>query len=309
MDLTFKLGGKLTKMFSDLFSDGKTVLALHKRAAIWGILAGVSHKTSGAFILLDSCDGVLRSSIKLSRKRFSMIRYKRQRCVGFYNFDSLETARCPNFALPEAGDIRCRQCNRVSEYVAAFETRSPTQLPKQMIEYLSKSHTVYFAWFGTDVLKVGISQTARLMTRLTDQGAICAAAVCTVADGFQARRIEIMLSKTLNLPQIITSKTKFSHLADISEFENGVKQINQLANRVPAFENITYQFSPIDLRPYYSLYGSFGNLSKVHGRRPLYIDGSLIACIGSNLIVQSQGQTEAVDLRNFQSYLVSIVTS
>ena len=80
------------------------------------------------------------------------------------------------------------------------------------IDACDEEHAVYLAVFAPDVVKVGVTRSWRLETRLREQGADRAAHLRTVADGRIARQVEADIAADLG--DRVRVPTKIAGLAD-----------------------------------------------------------------------------------------------
>ncbi|MBX0303212.1 DUF2797 domain-containing protein [Haloarcula salinisoli] len=83
------------------------------------------------------------------------------------------------------------------------------------IEACDEEHAVYLAAFAPDTVKVGVTRSWRLETRLREQGADRAAHLRTVADGRIARQVEADIAAELG--DRVRVPTKIAGLADTVE--------------------------------------------------------------------------------------------
>jgi hypothetical protein len=80
------------------------------------------------------------------------------------------------------------------------------------IEACEEEHAVYLAAFAPDTVKVGVTRSWRLQTRLREQGADRAAHLRTVADGRIARQVEADIAADLG--DRVRVPTKIAGFAD-----------------------------------------------------------------------------------------------
>jgi len=83
------------------------------------------------------------------------------------------------------------------------------------IEACDEEHAVYLAAFAPETVKVGVTRSWRLETRLREQGADRAAHLRTVADGRIARQVEADIAADLG--DRVRVPTKIAGLADTVE--------------------------------------------------------------------------------------------
>jgi len=152
------------------------------------------------------------------------------------------------------------------------------------IEACDEEHAVYLAAFAPDTVKVGVTRSWRLDTRLREQGADRAAHLRTVADGRIARQIEADIAADLG--DSVRVPTKIAGLADAVD----ETRWTALCAEYDPIEQYTFDYG-LDLH-----------------ERPLaetLATGKVVGTKGRVAIVENNGSTYAVDLRDLVGYDLS----
>ncbi|MBV0922895.1 DUF2797 domain-containing protein [Halomicroarcula limicola] len=149
------------------------------------------------------------------------------------------------------------------------------------IEACDEKHAVYLAAFAPDTVKVGVTRSWRLETRLREQGADRAAHLRTVADGRIARQIEADIAGELgDRVRVPTKIAGFDESVDDAFWEGLLAEYDPLS---------TYEFD----------YGL--SLAK----RPMaetLATGTVRGTKGRVAVIDNNGSTYAVDLRQLVGY-------
>ncbi|NEJ84280.1 DUF2797 domain-containing protein, partial [Rhizobium leguminosarum] len=103
-------------------------------------------------------------------------------------------------------------CSASIQFNPAFYHVAPSQLSQQQQSYNLQAHVVYLAYFGRDIIKVGIANEKRIRTRWLEQGARAAVVLQRLQDAYAARAVEEYISATYNIPERITIKQKLQSL-------------------------------------------------------------------------------------------------
>ncbi|MFB6132428.1 MAG: DUF2797 domain-containing protein [Halanaeroarchaeum sp.] len=152
------------------------------------------------------------------------------------------------------------------------------------VEACHEEHAVYLAAFAPETVKVGVTRTWRLETRLREQGADRAAHVRTVKNGRIARQLESDLAE--RFPDRIRVPEKIASLHESVEPERWVEVLEE-------FDPIqTFDFS-------YGLSLSSRPVSET------IASGTVAGTKGRVLVLERSGTTYAVDLRDLVGYDVS----
>jgi hypothetical protein len=149
------------------------------------------------------------------------------------------------------------------------------------LDTCEEEHAVYLAAFAPDTVKVGVTRSWRLETRLREQGADRAAHLRTVADGRVARQVEADIATDLG--DRVRVPTKIEGLAD-SVDERWWKAL--LADFAP-IETYDFEYG-LDL-----------------AERPLaetLATGTVVGTKGRVVVLSNNGSTYAVNLRDLVGY-------
>jgi len=149
------------------------------------------------------------------------------------------------------------------------------------IEACDEEHAVYLAAFAPETVKVGVTRSWRLKTRLREQGADRAAHLRTVADGRIARQIEADIATGLG--DRVRVPTKIAGLAESVD--------------AAFWDGLCAEYDPLET--YDCEYGL------TLDERPLsetVATGTVRGTKGRVVVLENNGTVYAVDLRNLVGY-------
>jgi hypothetical protein len=152
------------------------------------------------------------------------------------------------------------------------------------VEACDEEHAVYLAAFAPSTVKVGVTRSWRLETRLREQGADRAAHLRTVADGRIARQIEADIAADIG--DRVRVPTKIAGLADTVD-EGFWTDLRERYDPISAY---SFDYD-LDLRD-----------------RPLaetLATGVVRGTKGRVLVLENNGSVYAVDLRDLVGYELS----
>lgn len=274
------------------------------------ILAGYGFDNITPYLLLDSFFNGKSKRLKFSfqDQLFSLIRFKGRYCIGRYDLKTFDSSPCPEKAALSEKNNTCINCFRAIGFNPAFYNRSSEELSPQQKEYNEQPHNVYLAYFGLKTIKVGIAHYKRTLTRWCEQGARAATVIKKCYNAYEARDMESIVERKLNLPDAINSNTKRKFLNEPFNFHNAVIELRQICNRIEAELNIEIEQTEIsDLQKYYLGEHSLGSgIVDVSKEKPLYISGKGIGMIGDMLIVEQVNRQFMASIKLFISHLVQI---
>ena len=90
-------------------------------------------------------------------------------CTGWVDFANHCSQTCPEQATVETKYENCVKCRNRTGFNPAFY--HATEVSEQQQQINQQPHYLYLAYFAPGVMKVGISQEARGLRRLLEQGA------------------------------------------------------------------------------------------------------------------------------------------
>ncbi len=111
-------------------------------------------------------------------------------CIGY----NKKGKRIPHGIKLKTG-IMCKKCKNYDVFLKCTICNGAKCLDKRSWSWCNQPFIVYFAYFGGDLIKVGVTAKRRLNERLTEQGAIAFSIHDEFKNGLLARRCETNLAK------------------------------------------------------------------------------------------------------------------
>ncbi|HIH69714.1 DUF2797 domain-containing protein [Methermicoccus shengliensis] len=149
-------------------------------------------------------------------------------------------------------------------------------------------HSIYLALFSPDLLKVGVSRTERLKTRLMEQGADIGVEIARCENGQIARAIEHRLSRVVSDRVSTTSKMRgLTKRVNMEVWERAVATFRPIGQplRLQYFdEQLRSEPLPLRIEPYTTL------------------SGRGIGCKGSLFVFERMGMLHVIDMRDLLGY-------
>jgi hypothetical protein len=155
-------------------------------------------------------------SIDISKDQELNFKLADCRCIG-PSFDE----PCPHSS--EDGP-QCKDCAPFGCYPCVICNGTECLLPKKRLKCSKTPYTIYLTSFG-DIVKVGVSQRARLMQRWLEQGAEFGCEIKVVRDGLLARKLENLIGKIKGVSMAVRHNKKRSNEPKKDVFETKIEDI------------------------------------------------------------------------------------
>lgn len=244
----------------------------------------------------DARGGTRASPVEMGGAvRFAVAADGGRRCLGVAR--SGRWTACPYSAelAPAARGDQCARCSALdrSSSVAA-DTRADDPRP----------YSVYLAYFGPGLRKVGITSTERGTARLLEQAAVC---FTFLGDGplMTARRTEAVLGAALRIPDRITSTAKREPRFRLPPARERAAELRAVYDEVTALRGTLPDslrprpFQPVDQTALFGLDGAeCGPDAEVTAFPPgSVLAGTVTAVAGHDLYVRTADRHLLVDTR------------
>lgn len=275
------------------------------------VLSGYGFDQIGAHIFIDqhSREIINRELYYPIGKSFTLKRESGRYCTGEFDLKTLKHDVCPNSAellSPKANN--CYDCFESIGFNPAFYHLEQHQISPQQRAYNQTEHIVYLAYFAPGLIKVGISSNDRKEHRWKEQGARFIAHIYTVANAYEARHIEEIISTKLKLPEVVLGKKKrgilnanLSFNAAQTDFRSLMDQIDTVI-RTPSNREGMY-----DMEAFYNPNGIklATTIIDVSEHEDAKISGKCIGLFGDILLFENGAQQFMFSLKKMVSYKIS----
>lgn len=248
------------------------------------------------------------NSFPLKGYKFNFILSKDKFCTGYtYQARYLE---CP-YKNKIVGNFssQCGFCERTQGFKSSFILGDLSH--ERSNEILSQEYCIYLGYFEPGIIKVGTANISREKIRLIEQDCLIFAFIAK-GRGYEIQKLEHLISKKLNITEIVKSSHKFKYLSlkpDIKFAEEKLKSI---------FDKIKAEFeSDID---YSTLFFEKINVENFLENAELFfpekykkfedtnIFGHFLGLRGRYLLLAANNNVAALDInyligRNIEDYL------
>ena len=265
-------------------------------------LSRIDWRNEGPTLVFD--DFCLRKRKKFNPlgKTFTMIVGDNKYCVGYYDFESLESFPCPYCTHMQETDKgnECAQCRKKSGFNPAFYNANTVS--SKQAQYNNRPHSVYLAWFCPGVVKVGIAMSERIVTRLNEQGARYAITVAQTSNAVDARCIEKELSSKWHLPERLTNRQKIDYV--LKGEPNLVDARFELLEQARRTGMTTIQEYGEINQAYFAKSIDYSNLFVPKHNEPRHLSGECVGLIGSLGIMRQDDLFFICSIKEFISWEV-----
>jgi hypothetical protein len=202
-------------------------------------------------------------------------------CTG--HFEKGDYIPCSR-SLPVSNFDQCRKCSAswIGVQECVFEPQCDGERCESAI--CRKEHTIYMAFFGTKS-KIGMTTSARLQERGTEQGADAIGRLAVASNRRKGREIENAISRLLALPQIIRVDEAVRSMTRRPDTDAITHLYEERTKRLK--DSLGVEPEPVAMLDKYPLKEGLGHLSRRHvaGRHigeVIGIKGKLLAYRDAN---------------------------
>ena len=147
-------------------------------------------------------------------------------CAGHISPETHEWKKCPK---ESTGKFKCEYCRSIegSFVFTAFDGFDSSMLNASDLAKIDGEHWVYLAFFGKNMVKIGVSKLSRKLLRQVEQGSAATLFIAKTPDGIAARQIETLIRKTGLIDKIKTSQKKDFLFTNTSKAEEILRETLQ----------------------------------------------------------------------------------
>ena len=226
-------------------------------------------------------------------------------CTGWVDFDNHCSQACPDGAMVDEKYENCLKCRNRTGFNPAFYHADSVSVQQEKIN--QTPHFLYLAYFSPEVIKVGISQEARGIRRLLEQGARVALKLETFASALIARQYEAKIASLSGIMETVAASKK---LGLIKQPLNAAVAEQALADALVRIQQKLGLDFPdrtlITCEEYFHTDGrDFSSVIDMTGNTVL--TGTVVSVIGSVLITEYDGQLLAYNVKKFIGHRAQVV--
>lgn len=225
-------------------------------------------------------------------------------CVGWRDITTGVRHACPDSALVESKYEQCSACQKLTGFNPAFyhaASVSPQQEARNQ-----EPHILYLAYFGGDLIKVGISHAARGNNRLLEQGARMAIILDTFPTAIIARQYEAKIAAMSGICETVATRQKLTALPTACDAD----KLRAMLARIRS--QLQVDFNASDVLHHDALFFPNGtpNLATITDVTSQAIaSGNIIGSLGSLLVFTQHDNNFLLPVKKFVGYKVSITNT
>ena len=146
-------------------------------------------------------------------------------CTGWVDFANHCSQACPEGVTVEVKYENCVKCRNRTGFNPAFYHASEVSDQQQQIN--QQPHYLYLAYFAPGTVKVGISQEARGLRRLLEQGARLALKLETFGSALIARQYEAKIAGLDGVLETVPTSKKFELVKQAFDRAGGERELSE----------------------------------------------------------------------------------
>lgn len=218
-------------------------------------------------------------------------------CTGWLDFDNHCSQACPDGATVDEKYENCLKCRNRTGFNPAFYHADSVSAQQEKIN--QNPHFLYLAYFSPEVIKVGISQEARGIRRLLEQGARLALKLETFASALIARQYEAKIASLSGIMETVAANKKLGLIKQPLDAATAEQALADALVHIQQklgldFPNRTL----ITCEDYFHTEGrDLSDVIDMTGNTVLA--GTVVSVIGSVLITEYDGQLLAYNLKKY----------
>ena len=226
-------------------------------------------------------------------------------CTGWLDFDNHCSQACPDGATVDEKYENCLKCRNRTGFNPAFYHADSVSAQQEKIN--QTPHFLYLAYFSPEVIKVGISQEARGIRRLLEQGARVALKLETFASALVARQYEAKIAKLDGIMEIVAASKKLGLIKQPLDTAAAERALADALVRIQQKLGLDFPHRTLIICEDY-FYTDGRDLSSVIDMTGnTVLTGTVVSVIGSVLITEYDGQLLAYNLKKFIGHRAQVV--
>ncbi|QQS22129.1 DUF2797 domain-containing protein [Candidatus Saccharibacteria bacterium] len=222
--------------------------------------------------------------------------YHTKYCTGWYDINAHKNHACDNDAQVDSSYDSCFVCRKKTDFNPAFY--NTTQISQKQAIYNDQPHSVYIAYFGNSVAKVGIMSDSRGRERLYEQGAMLYVVIGSYSNATMAHNLEQRLIQK-GLKNSVTKKQK------AAAYESVIRIADEEHVFLEILKNLGYEESKIVSNLDMFFFGLYPKEPiEPFGNKPM--SGHVAGVVGRYLVLQNNDRYYGVWLTDMFGYRVEV---
>lgn len=221
-------------------------------------------------------------------------------CTGWVDFEKHCSQVCPDHATVDDKYENCLKCRNRTGFNPAFYNADSVSAQQEKIN--QTPHFLYVAYFAPGVVKVGISQEARGLRRLLEQGARLALKLETFPSALIARQYEAKIAALDGILETVAASKKLGLVRQPLNTSAAEKTLAETLSYIQ--QKLGVEFPNCELimcENYFQTNGrDLGNIIDMTGYKTMV--GTVASVVGSIVITEYDGQLLAYNLKKYIGY-------
>lgn len=242
-------------------------------------------------------DGKIERSDVVGRELSLAFDVSTKYCTGWLDFDNHCSQACPDGATVDEKYENCLKCRNRTGFNPAFYHADSVSAQQEKIN--QTPHFLYLAYFSPEVIKVGISQEARGIRRLLEQGARVALKLETFASALIARQYEAKITSLNGIMETVAASKKLGLIKQPLDAATAEQALADALVRIQQKLGLDFPSRTLIMcEDYFHTEGrDLSSLIDMTGNTVLA--GTVVSVIGSVLITEYDGQLLAYNVKRF----------
>lgn len=242
-------------------------------------------------------DGKTERGDVVGRELSLMFDVSTKYCTGWVDFENHCSQACPDGATVDEKYENCLKCRNRTGFNPAFYHADSVSAQQEKIN--QTPHFLYLAYFSPEVIKVGISQEARGIRRLLEQGARMALKLETFASALIARQYEAKIASLNGIMETVAASKKLGLIKQPLDAATAEQALADALVRIQQKLGLDFPSRTLIMcDDYFHTEGrDLSSLIDMTGNTVLA--GTVVSVIGSVLITEYDGQLLAYNVKRF----------
>lgn len=226
--------------------------------------------------------------------------FSKKFCTGWVDFVNHCSQACPEQATVETKYENCVKCRNRTGFNPAFYHAAEVSERQQQIN--QQPHYLYLAYFAPGAVKVGISQEARGLRRLLEQGARLALKLETFGSALVARQYEAKIAGLDGIIETVPASKKFELIKQPFGRATGERMLRETLAKIEETLGVTFPKAELIVCENYFQTAGVDLTKAVLMKDQNQLVGRVRSVVGSVVITEYDGELLAYNLKKYLGY-------
>lgn len=221
-------------------------------------------------------------------------------CTGYVDFEKRCSVACPEKELVDTKYENCMKCRDRTGFNPAFYHAS--SISEQQEKINQQPHFVYLAYFAPDAIKVGISQEARGLRRVLEQGARIAIKIETFGSALVARQYEERIANQPAVIENITGRKKLQLLKEPFDMSSATKLLEAKKAEIESALGVEFKSAELIEADKFFATTPVDTEKAIDMTDTKDVVGEVVASIGAIIVTKYQDDLLLYNLKRYVGY-------